>query len=303
MEINIAGRAAGNAGEWSPVLLTAPQSPFRKGLLKQKTPGVLTEGLQTSSPSSQNSLPQPQFIIRCVSVQTHGEHGPFPWGTSIGIVPLEAEFIPPAEVTVPKHTGTALQFLEKPLDFPSKPCHTTVYISIQGISISTRFKVYENFLLSPYARLLWADLITNDARVIRLQILGRLSLKKKNSSTENERKLGMSQEEWTPCCQQVKAMARFSCSGSPSWFKISARGYCSDETIQFKLLSPRQRAVYLFEREGLISTEKISYSWSQDHFPLNCWNTKPSSCLGEEKILQMNVSKSLIQRTEGQSLK
>ncbi|CAM9436920.1 unnamed protein product, partial [Bubo scandiacus] len=46
---------------------------------------------------SQNSLPQPQLIIRSISVQIHGEHRIFPWGTSIGIVPSETEFSPPEE--------------------------------------------------------------------------------------------------------------------------------------------------------------------------------------------------------------
>jgi len=72
----------------------------------------------------QNALSQPQFIIRSFSVQTHRGHEPFPWGTSIGIVHLEAELAPPAEVTVPRHTETALWLLEVALVFPSKPCRT-----------------------------------------------------------------------------------------------------------------------------------------------------------------------------------
>lgn len=55
-------------------------------------------------------------------------------------------------------------------------------------------------------------------------------------------------------------------SGSSCWFKISARGYCNDETVQSKLPSPWQRTVYLFGRGGLISAGKVSYTWSQDLF-------------------------------------
>lgn len=76
--------------------------------------------------SATSRLPQTQVIVGSVSVEPHGEHGLFSWGTRVVIVPLEAEFSPPAQVTVPRHIGTALWLREIPSDFLSKPCHVVV---------------------------------------------------------------------------------------------------------------------------------------------------------------------------------
>lgn len=137
---------------------------------------------QTSSPY------EPKLAVTD-TVYPQEIHRPFPWGTSVGVVPLEAEFSPPAEVTVPRRTGTALWLLEIPLDFLSKPCCTVVYVSLEGIFLSTRFKVCEDFLPYPHTILSRADFITNDASVIRLQILGRLSLKKNKTTKQKAQKM------------------------------------------------------------------------------------------------------------------
>lgn len=237
---------------------------------------VLPADKQFMSP---NSLPQPQFLVRCISIQIHRR---LPGAQALGLYPQILNSLHLQRLTVPKHTGAALQLLEIPLDFSSSPYCAGVYISIWDISISTRFKVWEYFLPYAYTRLSWAGSTANDPRMARLWMLGRMNLRKekKNIKKKRNRKFGISQEWWRPCCWQEKAMAHSVCFfGSSCWFKISARGYCNDETVQSKLLLPWQRTVYLFGRGGLISAGKVSCTWSQDLFPLSCWNTKPSSCL------------------------
>lgn len=81
-----------------------------------------------------------------------------------------------------------------------------------------------------------------------------------------------------------------------------------DEMVQSKLLLPLKEVFTCLEEEDSSGLEifPIAGLWISFPSTAGTWNLPAAShhtLLGEEKIFRMNVSKSLIQRTEGQSLK